>query len=196
MWGSVRCQCWKYYWCWIISGWAVESYTSLLNWSMNIKVFVVLLLFAACCRLEADPSEGLKDLLHKIAVKNSGMEYKATWLTFSLFWLPLYKDIFSDSKVPHPVHNITAIRSGSELKDVRNGGWSVATPATAFLLGSAVYIFTLCFLCLWSPDDHFSLAGFLKWFLMWHLLPFFHSINVWTAYGFANPRNPVQKLVA
>ena len=119
---------------------------------MNIKVFVVLLLFAACCRLEADPSEGLKDLLHKLAVKNSGMEYKATWLTFSLFWLPLYKDIFSESKVPHPVHNITAIRSGSELKDVRSGGWSVATPATAFLLlGSAVYICTLCFLCLWSP---------------------------------------------
>ena len=45
---------------------------------MNIKVFVVLLLFAACRRLEGDPSEGLKDLLHKIAVKNSGMEYKAT----------------------------------------------------------------------------------------------------------------------
>ena len=117
-----------------------------------MKVLVVLLLFAACCELVADPSEGLKDLLHKLAVKNSGMEYKATWLTFSLFWLPLYKDIFSESKVPHPVHNITAIRSGSELKDVRSGGWSIATPATAFLLlGSAVYICTLCFLCLWSP---------------------------------------------
>ena len=40
---------------------------------MNMKVLVVLLLFAACCELVvADPSEGLKDLLHKLAVKNSG----------------------------------------------------------------------------------------------------------------------------
>ena len=45
---------------------------------MNMKVLVVLLLFAACCELVADPSEGLKNLLHKLAVKNSGMEYKAT----------------------------------------------------------------------------------------------------------------------
>ena len=37
-----------------------------------MKVLVVLLLFAACCELVADPSEGLKDLLHKLAVKNSG----------------------------------------------------------------------------------------------------------------------------
>ena len=163
---------------------------------MNIKVFVVLFLFAACCGLEADPSEGLKDLLHAIAVKNSGMEYKATWLTFSLFWLPLYKDIFSESKVPHPVHNITAIRSGSELKDVKSGGWSVATPAAAFLLGSAVYIFTLCFLCLWSPDDHFSLAGFLKWFSCGIYFLFSIQVMFEQRMGLQTQENPVRKLVA
>ena len=57
--------------------------------SMNMKVFAVLLLFAASCELVANPSEGLKDVLHKLAVKNSGnrtllnsQSYKATPPTF------------------------------------------------------------------------------------------------------------------
>ena len=56
---------------------------------MNMKVFAVLLLFAASCELVANPSEGLKDLLHKLAVKNAGnrirlssQSYKATSPTF------------------------------------------------------------------------------------------------------------------
>ena len=40
--------------------------------SMNMKVFAVLLLFAVSCELVANPSEELKDRLHKLAVKNSG----------------------------------------------------------------------------------------------------------------------------
>ena len=116
---------------------------------MNMKVLVVLLLFAACCELVADPSEGLKDLLHKLAVKNSGNGIQG-YLTNIQFILITFKQRhLSEAKVPHAVQNITEIRSGAELKDVRSAGWSIATPATAFLLlGSAVYICTLCFLCL------------------------------------------------
>ena len=117
---------------------------------MNMKVLVVLLLFAACCELVvADPSEGLKDLLHKLAVKNSGNGVQGYLTDIQFILITSKQRHLSEAKVPHAVQNITAIRSGSELKDVRSAGWSIATTATAFLLlGSAVYICTLCFLCL------------------------------------------------
>ena len=116
---------------------------------MNMKVLVVLLLFAACCRLEADPSEGLKDLLHKLAVKNSGNGIQGYLTDIQFILITSKQRHLSEAKVPHAVQNITEIRSGAELKDVRSAGWSIAPTATAFLLlGSAVYISTLCFLCL------------------------------------------------
>ena len=51
---------------------AEQVYYTLNLLSMNMKVFAVLLLFAVSCELVANPSEGLKDRLHKLAVKNSG----------------------------------------------------------------------------------------------------------------------------
>ena len=58
--------------------------------------------------------------------------------------------------------------------------------------------------CIFSPcttsacdlsNNHFSLAGLSQVILLWHLLPFFYSITLWTAYGLSSPRNPVRKLV-
>ena len=60
---------------------------------------------------------------------------------------------FLEAKNPHAVPNITEIRSGAELKDVRSAGWNVGRDSAfrlmfALLLGSTVYIFTLYYICL------------------------------------------------
>ena len=39
---------------------------------MDMKVFALLLLFAVSCEFVSNPSDGLKDKLHRLAVKNSG----------------------------------------------------------------------------------------------------------------------------
>ena len=120
---------------------------------MNIKVFAILLLFAASCELVANPSDGLKDLLHKLAVKNSGngirLSSQSTRLLHQhlVFLITFKQRHLSEAKVPHAVQNITEIKSGAGLKDVRSAGWSIA-PTAFLLLGSAVYICTLYYICL------------------------------------------------
>ena len=139
-----------------------------------MKVFAVLLLFAASCELVANPSEGLKDLLHKLAVKNSGnrtrlssQSYKATSLTFWFSWLPLNKDIFrSQESSCCPEHYWDKIWGWAEGCKQR---WMEHWPSFLSHVRSTLEFYGVHFhLVLHLPVTYqmttSHLPGFLKWF--------------------------------
>ena len=125
-------------------------------------------------------------------IKFSVLQGYFTNILFS--WLPLNKDIFrSQESSCCPEHYRDKIRGWTEGCKKR---WMEHCPYSFPTLGFyGVHFHLVLHLPVIYQMTTSHLPGFLKWFLLWHLLPFLYSNHLWTAYGLSSPRNPVRKLV-